>query len=135
MNNNVCSKELSLELFKAGYKQEGIWWWDLIRKKEDCDIGDKPEDEWALSYEECYHGDKDDLIVAPTIVELANLLPCRIMEETEEDSDNGMLEIFRTVNSDVWAVKYLNKYLVSDVELAEAMGKMVLYLLKEGKIK
>jgi len=119
LEEQIVSLELAKELKENGYPQEGLWWWDLVREKEDCDVGDTPEDEWIISYKECYQGDKDDLIVAPTVAELG-------------ESFDFTFHQYKAKN---------NKYvcLCGDTREeatteADARAKMWLYLKKEGVI-
>lgn len=130
MNNNVCSKELSIALFKTGYKQEGLFRW------VNCLI-----DGFTVQYRQRdVYGLEN--IVAPTPTELGERLPVNI----------GDLDLIICKNkSNIWFVSYMfeneidfptDTVVVQEVKyqktantLAQAMGKMMLYLLKEGLLK
>jgi len=112
------SLNLAKKLKKIGYKQQGSWWWDLVRKKEDCDIGDTSKDEWQLAYEECYHGDRDDLVVAPTIAELLS----RITKKTH---------ININISHDLLTI-YTKTIRLTGKNLVNSLAKIYIYLVEEG---
>ena len=131
---SVCLLELSKRIKELGVKQESLWWWDLRRKKEDCDVGDKPKDEWILSYEECYQGDRDDLISAFTTSELGEMLPMMVTI----DNYNCHLEIHKHSPPNTWNVVYYHPHKYTNFEadtLVNAMAKMLIYLLENKLVK
>ncbi len=72
----VCL-ELSQKLKKAGYKQEGVWWWRRFTKKHPWGIVSKDDED----LDGRYSFTDDDLIVAPTVAELGERLPNSIQKD------------------------------------------------------
>ena len=119
LEKQVCSLQLSKELKKAGYKQEGLWWWKQ-------DIGAVTENIYApylVYFNSRYMMSKGIILyVAPTVAEMGEALPdntlsyhfnkCYICVCREEDNSNIAQESAKSE--------------------ADARAKMYLLLKKEG---
>ena len=135
LENQVVPLELSKQLKEAGYKQEGLWIWEPA-----LPIYPKYE---PITKSYLYSKDSSwfscSSVVAPTVAELGEALPCNITS----NNYNCVLFINKIGigDSGKWKCYYSSyngKYgesgELSDT-LANAMAKMWLYLKKEGLIK
>ncbi len=131
----VVNHKLSEELKKAGYKQEGLWWWGYLIQHDDA----KELDIWNINRCEQPINENDPhpiekICVAPTVAELGEALP-------------DYLNIKRTIYQlDIlkvdkcWIISYrvgcakANIRIEADTE-ANARAKMWLSLKKQGLIK
>ncbi len=119
LENQVVSLELSKELKEAGYKQEGLWWWNC------CWSGcDKKGEPYTLLLREKANG-WEDWIAAPTIAELFEQLPKKIGDKTI--NVHKVLEGYEVYATNQYGASYER----FDYNLANAMAKMYLYLKKE----
>lgn len=139
LEDQVVSLELSKQLKKAGYKQEGLWWWvEFINRGKT--IGDKSRYTQILRTLELddmklLHITMLNKCVAPTVSELGEVLPQYIKSRAY------MLTIVKDT-ADKWWIGYPNhkgigvsdiKWTIEEAILANAMAKMWLYLKKEEK--
>lgn len=109
LENQVVSLELSKQLKKAGYKQEGTWWWI------DDWTGTEGMPNWKIYY--CPKGNGE--IVAPTVAELGEKLKTNMnnIQYSKHHKDYA-----------IWLG--IGKENRADTE-ANARAKMWLYLKKE----
>lgn len=140
----VTSLELSKQLKEAGIPQESEWYWMEYEDKEDDTTF------WNLKYAPNYKGnDPKDYVSAFHVGELGEMLPRYL----DKDGNRYYLEIAATPiydNKYMWSVSYRNVSVwrdTRDIKLkvydmpphladteAEARGKMLLYLKKEGLV-
>lgn len=133
----VCSLKPSKELRSLGVKQDSYFWWHKGGQKwyVDKSLADRfPEDKKSIP--------------APTFAELLEVLPDKItsiISKTYSKEKDYYIHILKTKKSS-WFVlpdyfvgyKTLDdRYLHSEraETIADAAGKMVIYLIKEGIIE
>jgi len=138
----TVSLELAKQLKEAGFPQETAFSW--VKPKEAM--------EYVLWHERQLTSDevKDwDDIAAPTAEEILDELPWKIEKIWKAPNGNEIkdwyLEIYKhdfdkkIGNSDKWNIVYsegqVNWIHLSDQSLAEAAGKMYIYLKKQGLLK
>ena len=109
----VCDLEYAQELKKLGCKQEGIWWWDLRENRVVI-----REEKWGA----------EEYISAPTASELGEALPYNyvLMKNNYQGEKDYICYDYENRNND-----RLDKF--ADT-LANAMAKMLIYLLEQGLI-
>ena len=82
--NQVVSLELSKELEKAGYRQDGLWWWVKIPSKNYLlGMADLEQQEFCVRVNNRYIWFEKDIepinnFAAPTCAELGERLPNKI---------------------------------------------------------
>lgn len=116
LEQQVVSLELAKQLKKAGYPQEGLWWWNQDTAYKRPHITRKPTGYWAE-----FNITKHNMIVAPTVAELGKELPpyyISYFREIEQKWCCGNLEDFSQLT-------------IADTE-GNAKAKMWLYLKKEN---
>ena len=128
LEKQVVCKDLAEKLKKNGYKQEGLWWWV---KFNDSNVmlwmnASEPDEVFA---------------VAPTVAELGNELPGRIMVHSISVKEYSFLECRKWVDCSgkvVYCAQYsgASSYAIEPSEQADteanARAKIWLYLKKEG---
>lgn len=124
LENQVVSLELAKQLKEAGYKQEGLWFYNSETMKLQlgftCHTDKQGKMKWS--------------IVAPTVAKLGEALPKNIGEynflEIGKDIDKKWWCVYRdiSINDRNKSIKYLKR---ANAE-ANARAKMWLYLKKEG---
>lgn len=125
----VCL-ELSKELKKADYPQEGRWWWTKSNNKYELWSGEGIEQLF----------DSSKLWVAPTVAELGEALPSYIFQRAIGEGEHGGKYYLYTQKESGrgWTCFYaINNgqtrlYRVEATTEADARAKMWLYLKKEG---
>ena len=133
----VCNLKLSKELVNLGVKQDTYFWWHKGGQKwyVDKSLADRfPEDK--------------ESIPAPTFAELLEVLPDKItniISKTYSIEKDYYIHILKTKKSSGFVLpdyfvgyKTLDgRYLCSERAdtIADAAGKMVIYLIKEGIIE
>ena len=131
------SLELSKQLKKAGYKQEGEVWWVSVRKGE-------PElyyrEQLGMLETNSPHAYKR-ICVAPTVAELGERLPKIVEDNIDGRPIQFEINIIRPIDcrAPQWDIFYISPFEGKDIlveigddTLANAMAKMWLYLNKEG---
>lgn len=134
----VTSKDVSQELKKAGYPQEGLWWWDSC--KGEGRIVDKHHKKWVVSmFNKCVW---EDMVVAPTVAEGLDKLP----DKLEFNVRAGGKKVYWLTILKIgchWHISYRLDYRhidnaeycgEVDTNLANAIHNMWLYLKKENKL-
>ncbi len=112
-NWQVVSLELSKELKKAGYKQEGLWWWDI--GYEALRFGKEVTE---------YGHDTREYAVAPTVAEMGIALA-------------NWQVVTRKINATEWSCYCVTKFAhtpedqFADTE-ADCRAKMYLHLKEKG---
>lgn len=123
IEKQVVSRELSEELKKAGYPQEGAWWW--VRPDAKDNVG-KSEWDLLLQNKSGYVGYKNRILavaerfVAPTVAELGERLKKHPSPEYCLDAKKWLW--FATISNDD----------IDDNTEANARAKMWLYLNEKG---
>ncbi len=141
--NGVCDLKYAIELKDLGYKQEGIWWW-VVYEGEDYQLGiyNKKENEFTFMSEKGFTQRLDKDIVAPTVAELGKALPYRVRLEFAD------YWLYISKAKSHWDIRYKSfsegryhsmglpdKGMFQGDTLANAMAKMLIYLIKEGIVK
>ncbi|KKM86837.1 hypothetical protein LCGC14_1275080 [marine sediment metagenome] len=135
----VVNRELSKALKKAGFKQEGIFWWVF------------QGNEWKLRSAEWLHNwiggqeldiciadliERGTAVVAPTVAELGGVLPA-YYPLNNFDYNYVSIKKVSTAFKEFWVSMYfcgtqcIGQEFKADTE-ANARAKMWLYLKKEG---
>jgi len=132
IEKQVVSLELAKKLKELEVKQESLWWWI-----KSYDRGLNETMEWIVSEYDLSQWDGshiEEQYSAFTVAELGEMLPNAI--------DINILRCMKTIRGE-----YICQYRANDVEggkelcytqadtEANARAKMVLYLVKEGKLK
>ena len=119
LEDQVCSKELAIELHKLGITNPSLFYWEYTG---------------SAKFERWENGEPDyceDNICAYTVAELGEMLPAKIRVE-------GMrlyLKIWRNGEENLWSVSYcefdhgIRHQLFSETE-ADARAKMLIYLIE-----
>lgn len=145
LENQVTNLELSRKLKELGVKQDSYFDWFKLKENNDYSLVEY----WQIDYEIRF-----DTISAFTVAELGELLPNSIQLKNQEPFDNYSISIhkFNRVSDDM---KVINNFIVNyytesdenswlrirltpniyDPNLANAMAKMLIYLLENGMIK
>jgi len=123
--NQVVSLELDKELKENGYKQEGLWWWDLETKSI------LPVGYFSLTIK----SNPQRYVAAPTVAELGERLPKTIRTKDNDYNlvivkDLNKLQYEAELDYSTWDIL---KTIEADTE-ANARAKMWLYLKKEKLI-
>jgi hypothetical protein len=127
----VCSREWGEKLKEVGVPQKSKFWW----------LTHSANDKWKMIVDEKSKMNFDDPMFsycsAYLTDELLWWLPARLggFTSTPLWSDNGMLEIFKPIDMNLFAVKYINVRLTSDPTLPNACAAMLDYLIKEGLVE
>jgi len=124
-DQQVCL-ELSKQLKKAGYKQEGLWWHYQNKLWSKFDVTYKYFR--PMSFEEAKK--KFKVYVAPTVAEMGLALPNTI--NTIKDKVKGQIMFCCGFDSGKYK-KYSVQAQIANTE-ADARAKMWLYLKKKGLI-
>ena len=134
LQDRLVNLELSKQLEKCGYKQEGLWWWceDKIRSYD--------ESTWRLYGKETakarlHNSPELKQYVAPTVAELGEILPKTIRTKDDDYNlvivkDLNKLQYEAEVDYSTWDTL---KKVEADTEV-NARAKMYIYLQKEGLI-
>jgi len=140
LQDQVVSLELAKQLKSEGYKQEGLWWWRHIPKViTGGAIISAGYELLPNSSKRTYASGLKCKIVAPTVAELGEALPNKVVKNKKEYG----IEI--TKEDGYWCIQYfwddgydggecLGHQIFIDFEAtteADARAKMWLYLKKE----
>jgi hypothetical protein len=144
MNNleKICaSQKLSKELCDLGFPQDTLFMWvkcELWKepKIRFCDLASKFK-------ADCLSGKREYAYAAPTCGELGEVLPVIVIKENGlpfEHNKKYILSINRFKKSKKWSISYVRRdsqdfFEETDKILANAMAKMLIYLLKNKFIK
>jgi len=117
LQDQVVSLELSKQLKEAGYRQEGLWWWQLtgfpIEEYYNGKLTNNPNNETLRA------------IIAPTVAELGEALPDTFV--------SGQLDI-KSNKPHTFACYGWSQIPQQEADTeANARAKMWLYLKKERK--
>jgi len=125
LEQQVASLELSKELKKAGYKQEGLWWWRLYPSKK-YDLSSARGDlAWLQSHSKTEDW-KDLDYVAPTVAELFEQLPrCHMLWTTPQ---NGEMKYWCRINEQHKVYHDKEEKITAGEKGSDALAKMWLYL-------
>lgn len=145
LESQVCSLEYAKRLKELGVKQESYFFWcdgDILSKKTNCNwyVTFKGEIEYETSgCGCCAHGDSiSNLYSAFTASECGDLLPPSINEwglaidATSSTTQEGIKSFWHITYAD-YDKKLMNE--ISDLNLANAMAIMLIYLLENGYVK
>ena len=137
LQDQLVNLELSKQLKKCGYKQEGLWWW-LPDSQKQYNLG-------TLKAKEGFKSLKwfADMVVyvAPTVAELGEALSEKFYCYTVKDS--GYSKAVKGEKGKIWLAKICDRnggsrgnaicsfYATNE---ANARAKMYIYLQKEGLI-
>ena len=133
LENQVCSLEHAKKLKELGVKQESLWQW--IQKhtigKEYVLIPNKTDAEYVLISPPDVYG---DWYSAFTVAELGEMLP----DSLESNGFTYLLTINHWDNSK-WNISYDSDgellYHSDDSIFSNAMAKMLIWLIEQGKVK
>jgi len=131
----VCDLELSQEMKKLGFKQEGLFWWTRgVHWTQEIGIP-KGKRIWNVQNQR-YNDEK--AISAFTTAALGESLPFNIKVKNEKTRDLRDIKVYCLQikkHKDQWGIAYhyvslvLGKNIYADT-LANAMAKMLIYLKK-----
>jgi hypothetical protein len=128
LESQVCSFELAKRLKELGVKQDSLCYWNSI---------DTP---WYLIvfYDEVSECSADFIISAFTATELAEMLPYKIEDcpiIIDRPFSNMWGVLYRPIGSKIIDMVKGYFLLTSDENLANALAKMLIYLLENGLVK
>lgn len=131
LEDQVCSLELSKRLKELRVKREPYFWWidgDIIGNSEF--LGMSPIEKILLL------SGKIEAYPAFTVAELGEMLPEDLYED--KDDPDSVLRHLCIEKSEGWDVSYCFSHYYKkcrDDNMANAMAKMLIYLLEKGLIK
>ena len=142
LKDQVISLDLAKKLRRAGVKQESLWYWNYTDRNNN-------KKDWILVAR--FIGIEEERISAFTVAELGEMLPKYFKHGSVKKPKTyqcSTLEISRggskTLGGEIewdWCVKYLKGYSRQKEHfergdtLAEAMGNMLLHLIKNNLLK
>ncbi len=141
LESKVCALEYARKLKELNVKQDGYFSWyafenplSQIYKESDVD-----EDRWRIGItRDCSKGGADWVYSAYTSAELGEMLPPNIndwglcIDASSCVTDDGIKSMWSIAYAD-YDKKMFNE--LSDLNLANAMAKMLIYLIENGLMK
>ena len=131
LEDQVASLELSKKLKELGFPQEGLFWWVNQPNGGLNTNGYK----WQLEGEPKTRMPQYDYIVAPTVSELGEILPDRVIKKSGRGYDG--LQIWKWSG---WNIEYHETFEVPQIRYtfekteADARAKILIYLLENKLI-
>ena len=122
LEQQVVSLDLAKQLKEAGYKQEGLWWWDFSNNTL------VPFGIWGKKlafYQE--QANQDEICVAPTVAELGEVL-----KHPNQDILSYHPKSLPDWTGSTWIMYRNGKVIIEGNTEANARAKMWLYFKKKG---
>lgn len=119
IEDQVCSLELAKRLKELGIKQESYFYWENI-----------PNCGYVISYDPSFW---EDMYSAFSVAELGEMLPSKIQDYNLTIVKCGYLyDLMYSTRYDDIQLSYRD---IEDINLANAMAKMLIHLLENGYVK
>ncbi len=135
IEKQVCSLEHAKRLKELGVPQDSLFYWVQITQSY---RGNGGRFDCVYVDNEIFDVPDDDSVAAFTAGELGEILPSMIVTDKEDPDYALFLEISKDANEDYWDVEYSyfeGAYLFeSDFNLANAMAKMLIYLIENNLV-
>ena len=130
LEQQVASLELSRKLKELGVEQESAfyWWWDFNYKNEPCNID-------LRNHGPILGKNENRACAAFTVAELGELLPEKISTgfDSLQIHKNGSWEVMYGLYGTTFeAEEFKPTHAEEDENLANALAKMLVYLIEQG---